>query len=287
MSKIKDFICHLFIPNEKNNYQGKALHHDFLTVYLLFALILSFIFKKIDLNILGFATDITIEKLYQLTNQERIKNGLSTLTYNEKLSQAAYLKAQDMFNKNYWSHYTPDGKTPWDFLLQVDYDYEYAGENLAKNFLFSQGIISAWMNSPSHRDNILKKEYTEIGFAIVNGLLNGEETTLVVQMFGKPINNIAKLSEKNSPLSIKKIQAATTENYKLIITNNNKTISLKNYFYNFNLAFFIFLLIILILDIYYINKLKIIRLSAKNFSHLIFVVFIILSLIIITKGSII
>src|SRR3972149_9762200 len=107
-----------------------------------------------------------------------------------------------MFQENYWSHYSPDGKTPWDVILGAGYKYEYAGENLAKNFLFSNGFVDAVMNSTTHRDNLLKKEYTEVGYAIVNGTLNGEQTTLVVQEFGKPMTSVSQAAEKvqNAPV---------------------------------------------------------------------------------------
>ena len=139
MNRLLNFFCHLLIPKEENNYRARTLHLDFLTYYLVFALILTFSFKKLNLaNVLGYATDITVEKLYQLTNQTRQQNSLNQLNYNDQLASAAYKKAQDMFSKNYWSHYAPDGSSPWDFILGSGYKYEYAGENLAKNFLFSQ-----------------------------------------------------------------------------------------------------------------------------------------------------
>ena len=109
MQKLKNFFHHLFIPNEENNYRAKTLHTDFLMVYLVMAFMLSVVFKKVGLtNILGFATDITVEKLYQLTNDERAKAGLTRLSYNDKLASAAYNKAQDMFSKNYWAHFAPN-----------------------------------------------------------------------------------------------------------------------------------------------------------------------------------
>ena len=89
-----------------------------------------------------------------------------------------------MFADNYWAHNSPKGKTPWSFIVNAGYHYTLAGENLAKNFDTSQGVVNAWMASSTHRDNIVKPGYTDIGFAVVNGVLNGEETTLVVQMFG-------------------------------------------------------------------------------------------------------
>jgi len=202
MKNFFDFIRKLFVPKEENNFRSRALHTDFLTYYLVFALLLTVSFKRLNLNnVLGFATDITVEKLFTLTNEQRQKKGLNNLSYNDKLSNAAAKKANDMFAKNYWAHYGPDGESPWDFILDSGYKYEYAGENLAKNFLFSSGVINAWMNSPTHRENILKPEYSEVGFAIVNGILNGEETTLVVQMFGKPLS--PTLANKTPPVSQK------------------------------------------------------------------------------------
>ena len=99
-----------------------------------------------------------------------------------------------MFGENYWAHNSPSGKTPWDFIIGAGYKYLYAGENLAKNFSDSDGVVQAWMESPSHRENLMRSQYDEIGFAIVNGRLEGEETTLVVQMFGKPQGGSAAVS---------------------------------------------------------------------------------------------
>ncbi|MCG2685812.1 CAP domain-containing protein, partial [Candidatus Parcubacteria bacterium] len=73
----------------------------------------------------------------------------------------------------------------WYFIVGVGYDYLYAGENLAKDFSHSSGVVDAWMNSPTHRENLVNPRYEDIGLAVVNGTLNGVETTLVVQMFGR------------------------------------------------------------------------------------------------------
>jgi len=104
---------------------------------------------------LGFATDISIQALLKDTNDKRIENGLQPLTLNDQLNQAAAGKAADMFGNNYWAHISPSGKTPWDFILGANYQYVYAGENLAKDFQDSQGVVDAWMNSPSHKENLL------------------------------------------------------------------------------------------------------------------------------------
>ncbi|OGK14549.1 hypothetical protein A3C98_02115 [Candidatus Roizmanbacteria bacterium RIFCSPHIGHO2_02_FULL_37_15] len=304
MQSIKKIIHHLFIPHEGNNYRAKALHIDFLTYYLLFALFLSFGFKTLYArsgDVLGFATDITVDKLYQLTNNLRLDNQLPPLESNEHLALAAQKKASDMFAKNYWSHYSPDGLTPWDFILDSGYRYEFAGENLAKNFLFGQGVIDAWMNSSSHRDNILRKEYTEVGFAVVNGILNGEETTLVVQLFGKPLTT--PLAQVSQNLAEKELAPITEEvDASIPIVEKNPLIQkqpailaqktspeIKNttqLIFNSNLIFLSFLILAIILDLYFATKLRIIRVSGKSLAHLIFISFIFIGLLILTKGSV-
>jgi len=304
MKSVIGFFHHLFIPHEKNNYKSGVLQTDFLTYYLILALFFTFFIKKTNLtNVLGFATDITVEKLYQLTNQQRQNNNLPQLNYNQTLSEAARLKAEDMFKKNYWAHYGPDGSSPWNFILQSGYRYEYAGENLAKNFMFSDGVVSAWMNSPTHRENILKNEYTDVGFAVVNGILNGEETTLVVQMFGKPLlaqkpSETKEANQSQSPLEDKKIavkkslpitnkQQLNQQFMTKTVNSQPQVLSNNQYFFvNLNYVFLIFLLTALILDLYFSVKLKIIRISGKNLAHLIFVGFLIISLTIIVRGSI-
>ena len=299
MKKVHDIIKHLFVPQEKNNYRAKAIHLDFLTYYLVVALVLTFAFKAIGPNfhnILGFAADITVEKLLELTNIERGNYGLSSLTYNEELSQAAQKKAEDMFEKNYWSHYTPDGSTPWDFILSSGYQYEYAGENLAKNFLFSNGVVDAWMNSITHKENIVRKEYSDVGFAIVNGILNGEQTTLVVQMFGRPSQDIlAKETPSNTSIANAKTESEiipkespSEELNPAVLAKVTKKpkINLFNITFDLNFVFLALLFVVLSIDIYFASRVKIVRLGGKNFAHLIFIGFIFISLFIFAKGII-
>jgi len=289
INKFINFFHRLFVPKEENNFRAQALHLDFLTYYLVFALILTFGLKKLPISyVLGYATDITTEKLYQLTNEQREKYHLTDLNYNQQLADAARAKAQDMFNKNYWSHYGPDGTSPWGFVLGAGYKYEYAGENLAKNFLFSQGVVDAWMNSKTHRENILRRDYSDVGFSVVNGILNGEETTLVVQMFGKPLSSSLAKIDKTIPQSSQPIQPQPINNQSEVLAKQiNNTISLKQFSLNLNLVFLIFLTLALIADFYFSIKLNIIKIGGKNVAHLIFITFIIFGLAILTRGAII
>lgn len=192
------YLRHLFLPHHTNNYRAKVLHADFFAVYLLIFLCSGLLLRtmhRINPDILGFATNISVSRLIESTNQKRSEAGIPTVTLNAELSQAAAEKATDMFDHDYWAHNSPQGKTPWDFIHGAGYVYVVAGENLAKNFNDSDAVVEAWMNSPSHRENLLRSQYKDVGFAIVNGRLGGEETTLVVQMFG------TQLSQDNIPKS--------------------------------------------------------------------------------------
>lgn len=180
-------LVHVFLPHHTNNHRARALHIDAFLVYIFAFLmfqIVTWVGSMRIPDVLGYATDIRLEELLSLTNAKRQEAGLSPLSVNGQLSQAAAGKAADMFAKGYWAHTSPDGKLPWDFIVGAGYTYTVAGENLAKNFNDSRGVMDAWMASASHKENLLKPSYKDIGFAIVNGTLNGEETTLVVQMFG-------------------------------------------------------------------------------------------------------
>lgn len=186
---MQDLFRHIFIPHHTNNHRAKALHVDALFLYVAVFVLFNLIIRTVHANfpdVLGYATNIQLEQLLAATNTQRVANGLQPLALNQALSNAASKKAADMLTKDYWAHVGPQGETPWDFIISSGYKYSVAGENLAKNFQDSSGVVQAWMNSPSHRDNMLKPSYREIGFAIVNGTLQGEETTLVVQMFGAP-----------------------------------------------------------------------------------------------------
>jgi hypothetical protein len=137
-------------------------------------------------GVLGFSSSISAQEVVNLTNEERAAHGLPPLKVNGKLALAAAAKGQDMIAGNYWAHISPSGVDPWSFIRRAGYDYRFAGENLAKDFGDSTSVVRAWMNSPSHRANILSDRFDEIGVAVLDGSLGGYRTTLVVQMFGLP-----------------------------------------------------------------------------------------------------
>src|SRR3972149_811846 len=186
------FLKHLFIPHEKNNHRSKVLHNSSLASIFSIFLILNFTWyfiSSVRPDILGVSYSVSESELLIQVNEERAKRGLAPLTLNPQLSDAARRKAADMLEKNYWAHFAPDGSTsPWGFIRAAGYNYVHAGENLARGFTDSSAVVTAWMASQSHRDNILAYKYRDVGFAIVPGTLNGEETVLIVEMFGSSVS---------------------------------------------------------------------------------------------------
>ena len=125
------------------------------------------------------------------TNQARRQNGnLAALSENQKLDQDAQSKLRDMFARQYFEHISPDGKGPSDQAKAIGYEYVIIGENLALgNFKDDQALVTAWMNSPGHRANILNVKYQDIGVAVGKGIFQGQSTWLAVQEFGKPLSS--------------------------------------------------------------------------------------------------
>ena len=178
----------IFIPCQENDYRPKFLQSRFLFYYLIGLLVLKLVIVPFLLYFpkTVFFAEITQSVLINLTNQERQTSGVGILKENEILNQAALLKAQDILEKDYFAHYSPEGISPWYWFDQAGYRYQAAGENLAIGFLDSKEVSQAWMASPSHKKNIINPKYQDIGIAVAKGDFKGRETVVVVQLFGVP-----------------------------------------------------------------------------------------------------
>ena len=195
-------FIHLFLPHHTNNHRPHILHPQGLSVLVgifLFAHASINLFAQVRGNVLGYASSITPESVLSLINARRTEHQLSSLTLNSQLTQAALMKAADMFTFNYWAHTNPQGKEPWDFIKAAGYRYQFAGENLARDFGDTDSLVEAWLASPTHRENILNPRYQETGIAVVNGTLQGIETTLVVHFFGTPAKATAISAVTSQP----------------------------------------------------------------------------------------
>ena len=153
--------------------------------------------------------DLMKKNVIVYTNNERKTNQTKELAENSLLNQAAKAKLEDMLNKNYWDHVSPDGKQAWDFIGAVDYRYSYAGENLAKGYTDSKSAVTAWMNSPSHKKNILNENYTDTGVSVGQGKIDGKSTILIVQLFATPQSAIA--GNENNGISSEKVMTGEKE----------------------------------------------------------------------------
>ena len=104
-------------------------------------------------------------EMIEILNVQREKIGLHKLTENGLLNLSARNKACDMGNKSYFSHISPDGKQPWEFIKDAGYLYNHAGENISKNNDIKKAMVD-FMNSQEHKDNILSQNYKEVGVGI-------------------------------------------------------------------------------------------------------------------------
>jgi len=131
--------------------------------------------------------EITPETVLAEMNAYRAQFSLPPLQMDARLQQAADDRMRDMEELAYWSHESPDGRSPFMWLRMRNYPYQFAGENLATGFETCEVLVSSWMESKGHRDNILSASYTECGIAIIDGSTTRRSVgKSIVVLFGKP-----------------------------------------------------------------------------------------------------
>lgn len=293
-----EILLHLLTPHHTNNHRARVLHLDALLFYALafsvFHLGMQYVYRNFP-DVLGYATDIHVEQLLTETNAKRTAAELPALTLNQSLSAAAAKKAEDMFARGYWAHQSPDGKSPWDFIVNAGYKYIVAGENLAKNFSTSRAVVDAWMASSNHKDNIVKPQYRDIGFAVVNGVLNGEETTLVVQMFGSTNQSLASVvpqvqaAPATAPAPTKAPEPAPKP---VELTEVASSVALKPLFdiptvsRTIVVGFVGFMLGVLAVDAWIVGRRRIVRVVGHNAGHILFLGSLLIAMNALLPGSV-
>jgi hypothetical protein len=180
-----------FIPHEGNQHRPHILRDDstrhIVVLVLALELIVFIIPSLANLGLSGGTAAVLPAVLGDLTNKERQADNLPMLSVNPLLTLAAQMKADDMASKSYFAHTSPEGKTPWYWIELAGYKYQYAGENLAVNFRDSEDVTAAWLKSPTHKANIVKANYTEMGTGIARGLYQGRQTVFVAQVYANPL----------------------------------------------------------------------------------------------------
>lgn len=272
-----------FLPHPQTHQKSPFLSWHYLLIYVLLFILLQTslsLFSLYKPGVLGINSQLEASKIIEETNKERQRNGLPALIRNVALDSAAGAKAKNMFEENYWAHFSPSGKDPWQFVLASGYRFSYAGENLAKNFYQESDLVKAWLNSPSHRDNLLSAKYQDVGLAVAEGVINGQRTILVVQLFGKPYEPLAKLPEvsaggSKTTLSLAQLNAQIPT----LVAGAQQTrppapALIDPYFLNKTVggSLVAFIGLLLVVDLLVLKRRGVFRVSSHHFTHLGFLV---------------
>ena len=129
-----------------------------------------------------FADGIAPDSVLRLANRERARAGIPVLRHSLPLARAAQAKADDMARRGYFSHDTPDGRTPWDFVRAEGYRYTSVAENLAAGQRTIEALERGWLRSAPHRANIRNRAFAETGV----GVASGPDGPVIVQLFAAP-----------------------------------------------------------------------------------------------------
>ncbi|MBP9771817.1 MAG: hypothetical protein KBD16_02745 [Candidatus Pacebacteria bacterium] len=211
---MKRHLKNYLIPHPGNNNRPHLLR-EAGAVFLALVVIGVFGFSLFRGLVINRSSDFTAAVLpivlVNITNNDRGDEGLTELTVNPLLEEAARMKAEHMAEYSYFAHISPDGIDPWYWFYRAGYTFTEAGENLAVNFVDSEDVVKAWMDSPGHRANILNGKFTEIGIAAVKGEYKGKKTIFVVQMFGTPAQIAHVSPTPSATLAIAEPEAPVSE----------------------------------------------------------------------------
>lgn len=160
-----------FFESKLNGIFGGAINEslNFLTVKPQSEEVVRLHFKTLD----GSVDEQAEQEMLKLVNKERVKAGLKPLVFDDSLRDVGRAHSKDMFARGYFSHFTPEGASPFDRMDKAGVQYTYAGENLAlapTTDLAMQGL----MNSPGHRANILNANFQKIGIGVIDGGIYGK-----------------------------------------------------------------------------------------------------------------
>lgn len=301
MSIVKLF-AHLFIPHESNNQKAKILHSTSLGLIALFLIgfqVILSVGRSAFPQVLGYAANISPGEVIRLTNIQRTGIGLAPVTENSILNAAAIAKGNDMLAKGYWAHFAPDGTSPWSFFLNFGYKYQYAGENLARDFSSANGAINAWMDSPTHKENILNPHYKEVGIGVVEGKLGGTDTTIIVQFFGSPQTNApsiplakaenfeARKTILSSPSPLPSSLPSPTPKTEIIANVAKDSSSPFAFTKNLSLGVVGVLLLVLSIDLIVVRRKRIARIGGRTLAHIAYLAMILAVILILKAGQII
>ncbi|MBI4050467.1 MAG: hypothetical protein HY396_00625 [Candidatus Doudnabacteria bacterium] len=174
-------VANYFIASAENNYRPPALSYKAFIIYGLILLILRLLLGTISAQGSAVESDV----LMSLINQERSQRNVGELITHSSLLTAATQKSQDMIDRDYFAHIDPDGNYVWPKIVAAGYTpYRILGENLAVDFPTSEGMVKAWIDSPTHRANLLHPDFVDQGLVALYGDYKSRYTNLTTSLFG-------------------------------------------------------------------------------------------------------
>jgi Cysteine-rich secretory protein family len=189
---VKKTFKKYFIPHAGNDYHPHILHakrawfYGTLGVFIKCIVVFAVVLLPAEAYVMPDIVAVEESKAIMLTNNLRASAGVPKLKENAKLSASAVFKAEDMADKNYFAHESPEGNRLAYFLTKAGYKYRSAGENLAIGYFDATEVVAAWKASPTHKANMLDKDFTEIGIGSKGGVYDGAATLYIAEHFGSP-----------------------------------------------------------------------------------------------------
>ncbi len=224
MGSFLEYLKHHIVPSQHNAYHPHLLRGSWFGFFIALTLVIEgFLVTNLMVrqSSQNFLAAVVPGEIIALTNTQRNQNSILILRENSALNAAAQAKANDMAFKGYFSYANPGNVTPWTWIDNAGYSYQTAGENIAVRFLDSKEVLNAWMNSPSHRANIVKGSYADVGAGVAQGMYHGKPATYVVEYFAAPDpsqNQVAVAAHSSSwlrPLASLEAEPLTTTQWVL------------------------------------------------------------------------
>ena len=219
------------MPNNVINKRDFKESSHLINRPVFLAIVVFFLLIKVSLSLfwpareMPLASDLSQENILNAVNKERLLRNLATLTTNGKLGLAAQSKADDMQSRHYFAHVDPDGHYIWDKIVEAGYTpYLQLGENLAIEFYDTNSLMSAWMNSPTHRANIIQEGFKDQGMGLTFGDTKiGQYYSAIANTFGTQA--IVSKPKKQTPPQTVETPPPVVEQTKLpVATPQNKPV---------------------------------------------------------------
>lgn len=200
-------ITNFFIATSGNNYRPPVLSYKAFFIYAVILLLVRLFLASPPVG----AAAVESGALLKLINTERAARNLTTLLTQASLTTAAKSKSEDMLARDYFAHVDPDGNYVWGRITGAGYTpYKILGENLAIDFSTSEGMVKAWIDSPTHRANLLNPDFVDQGLVALFGDFQERYTNVTTSLFGA-LYSVAAASNPPTPAPTQKPTPKTSE----------------------------------------------------------------------------